>query len=67
MSTISMRIGDKHVGATGGATFERRNPLDGHWACCAGHNAGALDSQMQRPCLPALRSLDARINAMLAS
>lgn len=30
MSTISMRIGDEHVGATGGATFERRNPLDGH-------------------------------------
>lgn len=30
MSTISIRIGDEHVGATGGATFERRNPLDGH-------------------------------------
>jgi benzaldehyde dehydrogenase (NAD) len=32
MNTISMLIGGERVGATGGATFERRNPLDGQVA-----------------------------------
>ncbi|MDZ5456231.1 aldehyde dehydrogenase [Azohydromonas lata] len=32
MKTIAMLIGGERVGATGGATFERRNPLDGQVA-----------------------------------
>jgi benzaldehyde dehydrogenase (NAD) len=32
MNSISMLIGGERVGATGGATFERRNPLDGQVA-----------------------------------
>ncbi|WP_298233349.1 aldehyde dehydrogenase [uncultured Azohydromonas sp.] len=32
MNTISMLIGGERVDATGGATFERRNPLDGQVA-----------------------------------
>jgi benzaldehyde dehydrogenase (NAD) len=32
MNTIAMLIGGERVGATGGATFERRNPLDGQVA-----------------------------------
>jgi benzaldehyde dehydrogenase (NAD) len=32
MNTIAMLINGEHVGATGGATFERRNPLDGQVA-----------------------------------
>jgi benzaldehyde dehydrogenase (NAD) len=32
MNTISMLIGGERVGATGDATFERRNPLDGQVA-----------------------------------
>ena len=32
MQTISMLIGGEHVTATGGATFDRRNPLDGQVA-----------------------------------
>ncbi|MDZ5457537.1 aldehyde dehydrogenase [Azohydromonas lata] len=32
MNAISMLIGGERVGATGGATFERRNPLDGQVA-----------------------------------
>ena len=32
MNTIAMLINGEHVSATGGATFERRNPLDGQVA-----------------------------------
>jgi benzaldehyde dehydrogenase (NAD) len=35
MSTISMLVDGKHTQATGGATFERRNPLDGSVATIA--------------------------------
>ena len=35
MTAISMLINGEHVQATGGATFERRNPLDGSVATTA--------------------------------
>ncbi|WP_031408026.1 aldehyde dehydrogenase [Thiomonas sp. FB-Cd] len=35
MSTISMLVDGKHIQASGGATFERRNPLDGSVATTA--------------------------------